>query len=108
MEPSKNQSNKENQLRWYHNNKTKVKEQKKSWYERNREHALAKNREWRLKKMEEEQRLNREKNKNTKPNLSLSYFQILDILRKDVKHYLWGKAIVNWNQTDWYNFNQIK
>ncbi|WP_298118080.1 hypothetical protein [Flavobacterium sp.] len=86
-------------------------QEKKSWYERNREHALAKNREWRLKKQIEEQEIKAKVIENEKGLIKpegLTLFQILDILRKDVHHYLWGKSVIYWNQTDWYKFNQLK
>lgn len=100
--------NRENQKRWYNQNRAKVKDQKKTWYERNREHALAKNREWRLKKHEEEQQIKKSSCEKSKQNIGLSLFQILDILRKDVRHYLWGKSVINWNETDWHKFNQLR
>lgn len=81
---------------------------KLSWYHRNREHALEKNRQWRLKKQEEEQQIKRETAVKVKQNIGLSLFEILDILRKDVRHYLWGKSVINWNETDWHRFNELK
>jgi uncharacterized protein YaiL (DUF2058 family) len=102
MEQTSN--NRENQRRWYNNNRAKAKEQKRTWYERNREKALAKNREWREKQKELKEK---EKPKNIM-QCSLSYFQILDILRKDLSHYLWHKHISNWSDNDWYNFKTLE
>lgn len=36
-------------------------------------------------------------------------FEILDVLRKDNRHYLWGrKSVSKWTVTDWIEFNKLK
>ena len=38
-----------------------------------------------------------------------SLFEILDTLRKDNRHYLWGvKSILQWTEKDWIEFNKLK
>jgi hypothetical protein len=104
MEPSKAQARSKRGPYSTKNNP----QEKKSWYHRNREHALEMNRQWRLKKQEEEQQIKRETAVKSKQTIGMSLFEILDVLRKDVKHYLWGKSVINWNETDWHKFNQLK
>jgi len=98
---------------WYHRNKNKVQNQKKSWYQRNREQALAKNKAWRDKlKAENGKLIERgiilDDKKPKMVNTGLTYFEILDILKKDYKHYLWGKCVKSWTEKDWFHFMELK
>ena len=113
LQLSKKEIQRIRQLEWYHRNKERVKVMKQSWYEKNREKALAKNKEWRDKmKARNEQELERGiVIDNTTPktyNVGLTFFEILDILRKDNRHYLWGKSVTNWTERDWFNFIELK
>jgi hypothetical protein len=98
---------------WYNRNKEKAKQKKKTWYQNNRERALARNKAWRESKKTEEQLLKSRGIvlKDTKPkfiNTGLTYFEILDVLRKDNRHYLWGKSVKQWSEKDWFNFLELK
>lgn len=113
LQPSKKEIQRQQQRDWYHRNKEAVKEKKKSWYDKNRDRALAKNKEWRDK--QRSQKVSEESRgvfiDNTTPkiyNIGLTFFQILDVLRKDNRHYLWGKSITNWTERDWFNFIELK
>ncbi len=109
LQSSRKEIQRQQQRDWYHKNKDKVKIMKQSWYEKNRERALAKNKEWRDKQKEQKEiEESNEKLKSFKTPTDLNFFQILDILRKDNRHYLWGLSIQNWTERDWYNFIQLK
>lgn len=103
----------EQQRVWYQNNKEKVQEKKQSWYATNRDRLLKKNKELRDKKRAERLAL-KEKGiiiRNEIPkfvNNGLSFFEILDVLRKDNRHYLWGKSVTRWTDQDWFNFMELK
>lgn len=44
-----------------------------------------------------------------KPKVKPSFYEILDVLRKDNQHYLWGyKSVSNWTNKDWFEFNKLK
>ena len=38
---------------------------------------------------------------------TLNINEILDTLRKDVKHELWNKSVRQWNTNDWKKFNML-
>ena len=101
------------QREWYHRNKSKVQQKKKSWYERNRDKALAKNKEWRDKIKSEKGKLIEkgivlDDKKPKKYNIGLTFFEIIDVLRKYNRHYLWGKSVKQWSEKDWFNFLELK
>lgn len=99
------EQNRENQRRWYEKNRQKVSEKKKMLYQKDIPKFLAKNKEYRLKKMQE--RLDKmQLEKLQLPKYSL--FEILDILRKDIKHYLWNKYVAQWQDADWIKFEILK
>lgn len=110
---SKKEIQRQQQREWYYRNKEKIQKMKASWYERNRDKSLAKNKEWRDKQkaLKESEKVQEVEIDNEKPklyNTGLTFFQILDILRKDKQHYLWFKSVTNWTERDWVNFLQLK
>jgi hypothetical protein len=38
---------------------------------------------------------------------TLNINEILDTLRKDIKHELWNKSVRQWNTNDWKKFNLL-
>lgn len=96
---------------WYYKNREKVREKKRIWYQNNKEKANAMNKKWR-----EKQRLEKEKQKqeeeitlvNFKVKKQGSLYNVLDVLRKKPRHYLWGKSVKKWTEKDWENFNLLK
>ncbi|MDI9256349.1 hypothetical protein [Flavobacterium sedimenticola] len=99
----------EHQRNWYNNNREKVSKQKREWYQKNKQKANEKNRIWR-----EKQRLEKEKQKQEemmtigKVKKKYCLYQVLDILRKSPRHYLWGKSVKEWTEKDWVNFDFLK
>jgi len=88
-------------------------EKKKSpqqlWNERNRERTRLYCVRTRQKKKGVIQTELPKKNTIKKPNrLEVSLFEILNVLRKDNKHYLWNKHIYKWSISDWNIYNNLK
>ncbi len=48
------------------------------------------------------------KAKPKKTPTDLTYFQILDVLRKESRHYLWGKCVSDWTNNDWTKFKILQ
>lgn len=40
--------------------------------------------------------------------LEASLFKVLEVLRKDNRHYLWNVSICDWTNSDWTNYNILK
>ena len=86
------------------------------FYDKNREEILAKKKKYYLKnkdKIIERQNLRRHgTGKNeivcAKIKKEKSLKEIVSVLRKNNKHYLWNKPVVNWDYTDWNEFNLIE
>ena len=77
----------------YHKNKDKHKQQKKI----NNKMYYLKKKGITLQKQEDKQ--------VTKRNFNIH--QILDTLRKDLKHELWNKPVRKWDKNDWDKFNLL-
>jgi hypothetical protein len=57
------------------------------------------------KKVEPKQIITEPQKPKVKPSLS----EILNVLRKDNRHYLWRvKSIIQWTEKDWFEFNKLK
>jgi hypothetical protein len=96
------------QRAWYHKNKEKVSKKKKEWYEKNKEKVRAMNKEWReLQRIEKEKEKAKEQETAGKFKKTCNLYQVLDVLRKSPRHYLWGKSVKQWTEKDWESFNQI-
>jgi hypothetical protein len=59
----------------------------------------------------------REKNKKDKPikpvkvkpiQRNYKLFEVLDVLRKDLRHPLWGKSVREWTDNDWRVWENLK
>lgn len=37
-----------------------------------------------------------------------SKYEVLIVIRKNMKHYLWNKNFNEWNKNDWIEFNKLK
>lgn len=104
------EQNRENQRRYYLKNKEKISEIKKKYraenYERIRQAEVQ-----RCKYMKKERP---EKPKEViniqsfEHDKKLSIYQVMDILKKDNKSYLWNKPIRSWIYQDWVNFKSIQ
>lgn len=108
-EKSKLERTLEQQRIWYHKNREKVIQKKREWYQQNRAKIIAKNKEWKEKQRAEKERLKQEELKTIGTfKKKLCLYQILDVLRKDPRHYLWGTSVKNWTEKDWNNFNLLE
>ena len=100
-------SNTKNVREFYKKNKEKISKYKKEWYKEHRAEILERNRLKRLqKKIITEEALKKPMEETKKPKTP--FFEILDILRKDPRHYLYGKSVRDWNQKDWDKFEILK
>ena len=94
------------------------------WREKNREFLRQYNREKYLKNRDRILNYYREKNLSKKPikepkpvmneptppppKREHKLFEILDVLRKDLRHPLWGKSVKEWRDIEWRQFNDLK
>lgn len=98
------------------------KEANKIWREKNSDFLKQYHREKYLKNRDTILQRAREKNKK-KPKDSnkqvpavvvvkypkeYKLFEVLNILRKDLKHRLWGLCVKEWTDRDWAQFQQLK
>ena len=107
--PSNNlERNADKQRTWYQNNREKVREKKRIWYQKNKEKVRAMNKDWRqLQRIEKEKEKSKEQETAGKFKKTCNLYQVLDVLRKSPRHYLWGKSVKQWTEKDWESFNQI-
>jgi hypothetical protein len=93
---------------WYLNNKDKCQEKKREAYHKNKNMYIEKkknsNKIYYLKKkgitlQSQEPKI------ITKRFMNIN--EILDILRKDMKHELWNKSVRRWTDEDWYKFSLL-
>lgn len=99
----------ENHKRWRLKNAEFLKQRERERYQENRERILSYYRQKRLlKKPIKEVKL--VEVDAPPPLLKKEYklFEILDILRKDLRHQLWGKCVKEWTDRDWFKFNELK
>lgn len=86
--------------RSYYRNREKILEQKRKYYQENKNKIIKKQRgyqnNYEIKKVEELQPKTKKLN------------EVLDVLRKDKSHYLWGKPVISWNKSDWKEFNKLE
>lgn len=90
-------------------------ERKRRYYLKNRNSILKKNQEYinKRKASENEQKINELKNDLELETICfkvkyIKIFDILNVLRKDKKNYLWRKHVYLWNDLDWIKFNFLK
>lgn len=102
-EIDKKQRNRENQKKHYAKDKEKIKEYKKIWYLENKEKAKERNKLWREKKKKAEE-------KSFEPHLreKKSLYDVIGVLRKNMRSYLWNKCIKQWTTKDWNNFKNLE
>lgn len=87
----------------------KVKSPQQLWNERNREKTrLYCVRARQLKKGVAQKELPKPKPIERLKEIETSLFKILDVLRKDNRHYLWNKHIYKWSISDWKIYNILK
>jgi hypothetical protein len=90
-------------------------ETKKRYYLKNRENILKKNQDYinKRKALQNEQKINELKNNLELENIYfetkyVKIFDIICVLQKDRKNYLWRKHVSLWNNLDWAEFNLLK
>jgi hypothetical protein len=107
MTPQETQS--EYHKRWRLKNAELLKQRERERYQQNRERVLSYCRQKRLsKKQIKEARIVEVESPRPPPKREYKLFEILDILRKDLRHQLWGKCVKEWTEKDWFKFNELK
>lgn len=100
----------EYQREWYYRNKEKRQEENRESYHRNKEKYKDQKKNNNklyylrkkgiiLKQQENKEVINKKR--------FLNIHEVLDILRKDMKHKLWNKPVRRWTDEDWYKFSLI-
>lgn len=98
----------EYQKEWYYKNKEKRQAENRAAYHRNKdkhkEQKKINNKMYYLKK--KGITLQHKENKEVTKRV-LNIHEILDTLRKDMKHELWNKSVTKWDAKDWEKFNLL-
>ena len=98
----------EYQREWYYKNKEKRQSENRASYHKNKEkykdQKKINNKMYYLKK--KGITLQHKENKEVTKRV-LNIHEILDTLRKDMKHELWNKSVRQWDAKDWKKFNLL-
>lgn len=100
----------EYQREWYNKNKEKRQEENRESYHRNKEkykdQKKINNKLYYLRKKGIILKQQENKEVTTKKRI-LNIHEVLDTLRKDMKHELWNKPVRKWDSKDWEKFYLI-
>lgn len=97
---------KEANARWREKNKERLKQLDREKYLRNREKILQEAKEKNLEKLR--QQPTEPKVVEVKPPREYKFTEVMKVLRKDLRHRLWGICVKQWNDNDWKQYNELK